>query len=82
MTMYFHCTCININVHEKICIRNIGVQHSLEKNEAATMFFLKKTFSSSMCIFQCIFYWNKLKHTFQNKPSKSELENKITQREV
>ena len=28
----------------KICIKNIGVQHSLEKNETATMFFLKKTF--------------------------------------
>ena len=26
----------------KICIKNIGVQHSLEKNETATMFFLKK----------------------------------------
>ena len=28
----------------KICIKNIGVQHSLEKNEAATMFFIKKPF--------------------------------------
>ena len=28
----------------KICIKNIGVQHSLEKNETATMFFLKKPF--------------------------------------
>ena len=29
---------------EKICtcIKNIGVWHSLEKNETATMFFLKK----------------------------------------
>ena len=26
----------------KICIKNIGVQHSLEKNETTTMFFLKK----------------------------------------
>ena len=26
----------------KICIKNIGVQHSLEKNETATMLFLKK----------------------------------------
>ena len=33
---------------EKIftCIKNIGVWHSFEKNETATMFFLKKTFSS------------------------------------
>ena len=28
----------------KICIKNIGVQHSLEKNETATMFFLQKPF--------------------------------------
>ena len=28
----------------KICIKNIGVQYSLEKNETATMFFLKKPF--------------------------------------
>ena len=28
----------------KIGIKNIGVQHSLEKNETATMFFLKKPF--------------------------------------
>ena len=28
----------------KICIKNIGVQHSLEKNETATMFNLKKPF--------------------------------------
>ena len=28
----------------KICIKNIGVQHRLEKNETATMFFLKQTF--------------------------------------
>ena len=28
----------------KICIKNIGVQHSLEKNVTATMFFLKKHF--------------------------------------
>ena len=43
--MYFHWTCININVHaEKICINNIGVQRSLEKNEIATMFFLKNLF--------------------------------------
>ena len=28
----------------KICIRNIGVQHSLEKNETVTMFFLKTPF--------------------------------------
>ena len=28
----------------KICVKNIGVQHSLEKNETATMFFLKKPF--------------------------------------
>ena len=32
---------------EKICIKNMGVLHSFEKNETATMFFLKKTFSSS-----------------------------------
>ena len=31
----------------KICIKNIGVQHSLEKNETATMFFLKKPFPVS-----------------------------------
>ena len=30
----------------KICIKNIGEQHSLEKNETATMFFSLKTFSS------------------------------------
>ena len=29
----------------KICLKNIGVHHSLEKNETATMFFLKN-FSS------------------------------------
>ena len=28
----------------KICMKNIGVQHSLEKKETATMFFLKKPF--------------------------------------
>ena len=28
----------------KICIKNIGVQHSLEKNETATVFSLKKLF--------------------------------------
>ena len=28
----------------KICIKNIGVQRSLEKNEIGTMFFLKKPF--------------------------------------
>ena len=28
----------------KIYIKNIGVQHSLEKNETATMFFLQKPF--------------------------------------
>ena len=28
----------------KICIKNIGIKHSLEKNETATMFFLKKPF--------------------------------------
>ena len=27
-----------------ICIKNIGVWHSFEKNETATMFFLKKAF--------------------------------------
>ena len=27
-----------------ICIKNIGVQHSLEKNETTTMFFLQKPF--------------------------------------
>ena len=27
---------------EKICIGNMGVKHSFEKNETATMFFLKK----------------------------------------
>ena len=27
-----------------ICIKNIGVWHSFEKNETATMFFLKKPF--------------------------------------
>ena len=32
----------------KICIKNIGVQHSLEKNETATMFFLKKPFLVSI----------------------------------
>ena len=41
----------------KICIKNIGVQHSLEKNETATMFFLKKPFLvsliSSSTVFQC-----------------------------
>ena len=31
---------------EKIYIKNIGVQHSLKKNEIATMFLLKKSFSS------------------------------------
>ena len=38
-------------LESKICIKNIGLQHSLRKmkNETATMFFLKKTFSSSMC---------------------------------
>ena len=30
----------------KICIKNIGVQHCLEKNETATIFFSLKTFSS------------------------------------
>ena len=28
---------------EKKCIKNIGIQYSLEKNEAANMFFLEKT---------------------------------------
>ena len=28
----------------KICIKNIAVQHSLEKNETATMFSLKNIF--------------------------------------
>ena len=27
---------------EKICIKSMGVWHSFEKNETATMFFLKK----------------------------------------
>ena len=26
-----------------VCIRNMGIYHSLEKNETATMIFLKKT---------------------------------------
>ena len=28
---------------EKICIKNMSVKHSFEKNETATMFFLKKS---------------------------------------
>ena len=27
---------------EMICIKNMGIYHSFEKNEIATMFFLKK----------------------------------------
>ena len=36
---------------EKIftCIKNIGVWHSFEKNETATMFFLKKPFLVFLC---------------------------------
>ena len=30
---------------EKICINNIGVQHSLGRNETTTMFFLKRRFN-------------------------------------
>ena len=33
----------------KICIKNIGVQQSLEKNETATIFFLKKPFLVEIC---------------------------------
>ena len=32
-----------------MCIKNIGVQHSLDKNETATMFFLKKPFLVIFC---------------------------------
>ena len=47
----------------KICIKNIGVQHSLDKNETATMFFLKKPFPVSVgdlfhCIYQNLIYLN------------------------
>ena len=51
MTMYIHWTCINVNrkdVHAWMIpfngkdIKNMGVQHSFEKNETATMYFLKK----------------------------------------
>ena len=51
MTIYVHCTCININrkdvrawmisFNRKICIKNMGVYHSFEKNETATMCFLE-----------------------------------------
>ena len=38
---------------EKIftCIKNIGVWHSFEKNETATMFFLKKPFLVINCVY-------------------------------
>ena len=35
----FKCSCLKLRY-----VHNIDVQHSLEKNETATMFFLKKTF--------------------------------------
>ena len=49
--MYFHFTCINVNrkdVHASMIsfngkyIKNMGACHGFEKNETATMFFLKK----------------------------------------
>ena len=51
MTMYLHWTCINVNrkdVHASMIsfngkyIKNMGAYHGFEKNETATMFFLKK----------------------------------------
>ena len=35
-----------------ICIKNIGVWHSFEKNETATMFFLKKPFLVIVAVYQ------------------------------
>ena len=35
-----------------ICIKNIGVWHSFEKNETATMFFLKKPFLVIYCYYR------------------------------
>ena len=29
---------------EKVCIKNMSMEHSFEKNETATIFFLKKPF--------------------------------------
>ena len=34
---------------KKICIKSMDVYHSFKRNETATMFFLKKTFSSFSC---------------------------------
>ena len=37
---------------KKICIKTIGVWHSFEKNETATMFFLKKPSLVIVAIYQ------------------------------
>ena len=57
----------------KICIKNIGVQHSLENNETATMFFLKKPFLVLIILIVYFYRFNiysaTLKFVLKNKKS-------------
>ena len=55
-----------------MCIKNISVQHSLDKNETATMFFLKKPFLVIFCkniraFTNLKFYIVKKKRVFKKK---------------
>ena len=47
---------------EKTCIKNMGVWYSFEKNETATMFFLKKPSLVVISNFICKILYRKLIH--------------------